>query len=218
MVLYVAVEGNLGDAFDDVRHALRSFVRSYGAFGSLALLYVEESGVPLPVPGDVYVTYLGHVAAGSASRLLLSWIAIIAVVTAGATNLYLLSRRWGPQLLEHPLASALHLSPHRLERAQGWFTRWGLLAVIFGRHIPGFRIPLTVLAGTLRFPYSRFAPAVAVSTSIWAGAFILLGDRFGRGISSLVGRHPWIYAVGTVVVVLVILSTVFRAARSRSAG
>jgi len=43
---------------------------------------------------------------------------------------------------------SLHLTPQRLERAEGWFVRWGAWALIFGRHIFGLRVPLTVAAGT----------------------------------------------------------------------
>jgi membrane protein DedA with SNARE-associated domain len=73
--------------------------------------------------------------------------------------------------------------------------------MIFGRHVPGFRVPLTVVAATVRFPYRLFVPSVAVSTAIWAGVFIILGDRFGRGIADFLSSHAWVYAVGTLIVV-----------------
>jgi len=151
--IYLIIEGDLAENFVDLRDWFRGILRHFGAPGSLALLYIEESGVPLPVPGDVYVIYLGHLAAGYWPRLLGYWLAIIGIVVAGSTNLYWISRRWGVKLIEHPLVRVVHLEPARLEKAQAWFDRWGVLAVIFGRHIPGFRVPLTLVAGTLKFPY-----------------------------------------------------------------
>ncbi len=47
--------------------------------------------------------------------------------------------------------------PERIESVRPIMTHWGVLAVIFGRHIPGMRIPITLLAGILRFPYPLFA-------------------------------------------------------------
>jgi membrane-associated protein len=198
---FVVVEGDIGDTFIDVRDWVFQVVRRFGVAGSLALLYIEESGVPLPVPGDVYVTYLGHQARGSNWHLFASWLGVIAVVVAGSTNLYLISRRWGPRLVKHRLGRALHLDEHRMQVAHQWFQRWGVLAMIFGRHVPGFRVPLTVVAATVGFPYRLFVPSVAISTAIWAGVFIILGDRFGRGIAEFLSVHAWLYGVGTLIVV-----------------
>lgn len=33
--------------------------------GAIRFDYLEESGIPLPLPGDVFALYLGHVAASS---------------------------------------------------------------------------------------------------------------------------------------------------------
>jgi membrane protein DedA with SNARE-associated domain len=200
LVGYIALEGDLAEQFVHLRKGLIAVVRHFGAPGSLGLLYMEESGIPLPMPGDVYIAYLGHLSAGSPVRLLGAWLATVAIVTAGSTNLYLISRRWGSRLLAHPLAAPLHLAPHRLEKAERWFARWGMLAMIFGRHIPGFRVPLTVVAATVRFPYRLFALAVAISTAIWSGVVLLLVLYYGPAVAHFVGRHSWVYAVGTVIV------------------
>ena len=189
-----------------VRLGFDSLLTRFGAPGSLALLYVEESGLPLPIPGDVYVMFLGNLAKGSAGWLVAAWLAIVLVVVGGSSNLYLISRRWGPRLIEHPLASAFHIDAEKLEKAGRWFKRWGMVAVIFGRHVPGFRVPITVVAGTLGFPYRLFAPAVAVSTGIWAGFFLYIGARFGHAASGLFGRHSWLYiAVAGVIVLLALI-------------
>jgi membrane protein DedA with SNARE-associated domain len=214
IAIYVTLEGGLADNFIDLRDWFRGFVRHYGAAGSLALLYIEESGVPLPVPGDVYVAYLGHLSAGNWTRLISSWLAIITVVTAGASNLYLISQRWGDVLIRHPLARVFHLEPARIEKAKVWFDRWGVLAMIFGRHIPGFRVPLTVVAGTLKFPYHLFAPSVAVSTAIWAGVLLLVGDKLGGAIARFSVRNTWIYAVGTLLLLGAIAFIAFQASRA----
>src|SRR5207244_1828665 len=69
-----------------LRPGFGSLVKRFGAPGSLVLLYVEESGIPLPVPGDVYVLYLGNLAKGSAGWLVAAWLGIIAVVVAGSST------------------------------------------------------------------------------------------------------------------------------------
>jgi len=200
IAIYAASEADLlPENLAGVREGFGSLVKRYGAPGSYTLLYVEESGIPLPVPGDVYVLYLGNLAKGNLGWLLAAWLGIIATVVAGSSNLYLISHRWGPRLIEHPLARVFGVDSSRLETAGRWFRRWGIVAVIFGRHIPGFRVPITVVAGTLGFPYRYFAPGVAVSTGIWAGTFLYLGARFGPAAAGVLGRYPWIYVAATAV-------------------
>ena len=135
--------------------------------GAFALLYLEESGIPLPAPGDVFVIYVGVHVPLALPFWFAAWLGLICVVVLGATNLYLVSRVVGRRVLENRFARLAHLTPARLALAESRFQRRGVLAIIFGRHIPGFRVPLTVVAGTLKFPYRLFVPSVAVSTAIW---------------------------------------------------
>ena len=191
------VEGDLPEALTHVGSLVIGLLNRFGAAASLALLYIEESGIPLPVPGDFYVAFLGRLNAGSFQRLLLAWLGIIAVVAAGASNLYWLSRRWGPATLRHPIGRRLlHINEHRLEKAHAWFDRWGPWAIIFGRHLPGFRIAITVIAATVGVPYRVFVPSVAVSTGIWAAVGLWLGATLGETISGVFFDRGWIYFAG----------------------
>jgi membrane protein DedA with SNARE-associated domain len=201
---YVALEGDLFEGMINLRSWSTWALNQFGVAASLSLLYVEESGVPMPVPGDIYVAYIGQAAAGSIPALIAGWLGIIAVVTAGATNLYFISRRWGARLVRHRMARAFHVNPERMATASRWFATWGVLAIIVGRHIPGFRVPLTVVAGTIKFPYPKFAISVAVSTSVWAGFYMVLGKAFGNPVITFLSANTWIYAVGTGVLLLVV--------------
>jgi membrane-associated protein len=211
---FAVLEGDLPEDLTSVGAFVASLVRRYGVPACLALLYVEESGVPLPVPGDVYVVYIGTVSAGSLAKLAGAWLAIIAVVVGGATNLYLISRRWAHRLVTGRVGQLLHLDAERLAQVERWLRRWGALAIIFGRHVPGMRIPITVLAGAFEVPYRVFAPSVAVSTAIWAGVWLVLGARFGPSIEGVLTRNRSLYlaAIGAAVLLLAVI--VVRAWRS----
>ena len=185
------LQGDLPEEFADLASWVNRLLKRFGVGASLFLLYIEESGVPLPVPGDVYVIYLGQVSAGSPSSLIASWLAIIAVVVAGSSNLYLVSRGWGGRLLRGRLGALLHLDPEGITRAERWFGRWGPLAIIFGRHVPGFRVPITVLAGTLEVRYPVFAASVAVSTAAWSGIWLLVGDRVAPVLVRFLTGNRW---------------------------
>ena len=205
-VLVLLVQGDLAHA---VRHGLRAMGRM-GVPGSYLGLYLEESGVPLPISGDVFVVYLGHQFATSIPRLVLVWLGLVATVVAGSSNLYFVSRRWGRRLAEGRLGLLLHLTPARLVAAEGWFERWGAPAIIFGRHIFGLRVPITVAAGVFRVPYHVFALSVAVSTAVWAAVWLWLGVVFGRQIAVFLAGHRWAYALLLLGVVVIAGSALLR--------
>lgn len=157
-----------------------AMLQRHGYLGAFALLYMEESGVPLLVPGDAFVLYVGHRLPASLLPWTAAWLGLTAAVTLGATNLYFLSRWLGRSLVKHPLARFLHVTDARLDSAEAHFRRWGPWAVLLGRHLPGFRVPITVAAGVLRMPYRVFAPCVAVSSAAWAAIFLGLGAAVGE--------------------------------------
>ena len=98
----------------DVRDAIKRF----GYLGGFLLIYVEESGIPLFVPGDVFLVYVGHRLPANIWAWLAAWLGFVVAVVLGSTNLYLLSRRLGRRVLAHPVARFLHLTPERLARAE----------------------------------------------------------------------------------------------------
>jgi membrane-associated protein len=211
LLVIAFLEGDIPEAVANLGALVGGLLNRYGAPASLILLYVEESGVPIVIPGDVYVAYLGKLAAGSAPKLIASWLGIIAVVLAGSSNLYWASRLWGRRLLDHPRVSALlRLDADRLAQAERWLERWGVLAIIFGRHVPGLRIPITMVAGTLKVSYTTFLPSVAVSSAVWAALGLWLGATFGRSIGSFLTGNSLIYLLVVVAVVLVVAFAVVR--------
>jgi membrane protein DedA with SNARE-associated domain/uncharacterized protein YqeY len=218
LIVIGLLEGDVADDLTGFGSLVSGLLNRFGAAASFALLYIEESGIPLPVPGDVYVAYLGKVNSSSFSNLLLAWLGIIAVVVGGSSNLYLISRRFGPTLLRHRFVhDVLGVDEARLETVRRWTARWGALAIIFGRHVPGFRIPVTVLAATTGVPYRIFAPSVAISTAIWAAVGLWLGATFGQSIGNLLARFSWIYlvALGLIIVAVAVLLVRFWRAGDR---
>jgi len=215
MLMALLVEHDAASQAPDADSSIRSLLMQDGYLVGFALLYIEESGVPLFIPGDAFLAYVGHRLPHNVPVFLAAWIGFVLAVTFGATNLYLLSRRYGRRLLEHRFAGLLHLTPERLDTAERSFRRWGPWALIFGRHILGLRVPLTVAAGVLKLPYRTFAISVAISSAASAAAFLMLGLFFGDSVERSLRSHPLLYfAGGASIVAAVVVIAVVRARRS----
>jgi membrane protein DedA with SNARE-associated domain len=215
VLMVLLVEHDAAGQAPDADDSIRSLLMQDGYLVGFALLYIEESGVPLFIPGDAFLAYVGHRLPHNVPVFLAAWIGFVLAVTFGATNLYLLSRRYGRRLLEHRFAGLLHLTPERLDTAERSFRRWGPWALIFGRHILGLRVPLTVAAGVLKLPYRTFAISVAISSAAWAAVFLMLGLFFGDSVERSLRSHPLVYGgVGAAIVIVVVGIAVLRARRS----
>jgi membrane protein DedA with SNARE-associated domain len=176
------------DVLSQLSDSIGGFISENGILAPFALLLVEEAGLPLPVPGDVSVMYVGHRIATEEIDWWVAWLGLIATVVAGSSVLYWLAR-WKGERLVRRVGRFIHVNESGMRRAERWFNKRGVLAVIFGRHVPGLRIPITLAAGTLRFPYPLFAASVAVSTAVWAGVFLIIGATLGERAMKLV-LHP----------------------------
>jgi membrane protein DedA with SNARE-associated domain len=216
LIVLAFLYGDLPEFAHGFNRLMHDFFHRNAFVPGFAALYVEESGIPLPAPGDVFVMYVGVHVPHHLSAWVVAWLGLILAVLLGATNLFLLSRKYGRQLAESSYAEYAHLSHERLLRAERWFKRYGVLAIIFGRHIPGFRIPITVAAGVFRVPYRVFAPSVAVSTAIWAGVVLIIGINFGPRLGRLLQAHTFLYFAWAAIVVGLIL-TIFIRQRIRAA-
>lgn len=210
LIVLALLYGDLPEFFHGANRMLRDFYRRNLFLPGFVALYAEESGVPLPAPGDVFVMYVGVHVPHNLGAWIGAWLGLILVVVLGATNLFLISRKYGRHLVESSLSEYVHLSHERLAKAERWFQRYGVLAIIFGRHIPGFRIPITVAAGVFQIPYRVFAPSVAVSTAIWAGVVLIIGINFGPHLGDLLRAHSFLYFVWGGIVVALVLSIFIR--------
>ncbi len=219
IVVSAILQGDVPDVVTSGTFWIRFVLHRYTYLASYGLLYIEESGIPLPAPGDLFVMYVGAHVPRNLVAWVVAWLGLIGVVVLGATNLFFISKRYGRRLAEGRFAEVVHLSPERLERAERWFERYGVVAIIFGRHIPGFRVPITVAAGVLKVTYPVFVASVAVSSAIWAGVVMVIGINFGPRMEAFLNLHRetyWLWAAIVLVMIAVIVYRIQKATPARA--
>lgn len=120
-------------------------------------------------------------------------------------------------LLRH--GAKLHVSERRLERAHGWFDRYGSPVVLISRLLPGVRAIFPYAAGVSEMPFVRFFVFTVLGSIIWIAGLGVLGREVGHNWPSWRNHLEYgDYALGALVVLAIaylVLRRV-RASRARS--
>jgi membrane protein DedA with SNARE-associated domain len=167
------------ESFADLRDTLMALLQLHQYKAIAVLIGVEEAGLPLPLPGDLAIVFMGtQVSAGKASPIPIVLVTA-GSATTGASALYWIARLLGTRIVER-YGRWLHLTAERQERVERWFARHGAAVIIVGRLIPGLRIAVAVAAGVARVRFSRFVIYTAISALIWGTIYTTIGWVIGE--------------------------------------
>jgi membrane protein DedA with SNARE-associated domain len=188
---------------------IRTFVVHQAVIAPFILLFIEESGIPLPIPGDVYLAFTGYQVSKGTVPYWGAFLMLLIAVLAGSSILYFISAKWGTLLVDR-LGIYLHLNQKKLAEVEKDFKKYGVFLIIFGRHIPGFRIPITVFSGISGVPYPTFIMSTFISVVFWIAFYLALGERVGKNVMKhfhatpayfLLISIPFLFFIGSIVYV-----------------
>ncbi len=200
--------------WDTVRLSITAALAQHGLLAGLALILVEEIGIPVPVPGDFLMMGLGVRAREGGVAL---WQALLGMEVAtliGASILYFISQRGGRELV-YRYGRFIHLTPARLDRAESWLQRHGPAAIVVGRVTPGLRMATVIASGVFGVPYHQFLPSLALGAFLYILLYTLLGYLVGLPVlRALEGVHLPLGMLGSLIPLAILVFWVVRARRA----
>src|SRR4051794_34484974 len=172
---------------------LTQWIADYGLIAVFVLMAIDAV---LPAGGELVMLFAGALAAGAiAGHSGPSLVAVIAAGTlgylAGSIAGWAIGRVGGRPLIERH-GRWLHLGPERFERAERWFGRYGSAFVLFGRLTPLVRSFVSIPAGVLEYPFSRYVLLSSIASFVWCLAFAIAGHALGSNWDSV--DHAFRYA------------------------
>ncbi len=181
---------------------LPELIADYG-YVALYVLMLIESFIPI-FPTEIVIPLAGVYAAQGK----LNVIGVIAAGTlgsmTGSTLWYGIARAMGYVRFRHLVTrfgwiTTLH--EREVERLHDWFEKHETLMVFFGRFVPAVRNLISIPAGLVAMPYSRFivlsALAATVSNSLYAWAGWVLRDHYDA-VEHYVGPVTTMIVVGLI--------------------
>ena len=203
----------------DLANWVQDVINQFGYFG-VALLVVIENVFP-PIPSEIVLPFAGFVAQQGASAVNAAadaaqsdttvvgmMIAATVGSVVGALILYFVSAAIGPERLRgfvERFGKWFGVKSSDLVRAEEWFDRRSVVAVLVGRCVPLIRSIVSIPAGFRRMKLTSFVVLTAIGSAVWnialIGAGAVLGDQWER-VGEYVGVFQWL-VIAAVLVLLV---------------
>jgi membrane protein DedA with SNARE-associated domain len=182
---------------------VQHFIATYG-YLAIFLLMVAESAC-IPIPSELVMTFGGALAAGAVPGTRLNLVGVIIAGVAGnvaGSYLAWAVGRYGGQPALRRWGRRLHVREHDLDRASGWFDRYGPRAVLIGRLLPVVRTFISLPAGIAGMDPVRFGIYTTAGCIPWIAALASAGYAVGANWNSIArGFKGPTYIIAAAVVV-----------------
>ena len=156
----------------------------YGYLAVLALVFVEDFGVP--VPGET-VLIAGAIYAGS-GRLNIALVVVLAFCAAVlGDNVGFAVGRFGGRRVVERYGRYVLLTPARLTKATGFFDRHGGKVITIARFVEGLRQANGIIAGATGMRWRRFLLFNALGAALWVLVWSSVGYFSGSHIDAIYG-------------------------------
>ncbi|MEK7651547.1 MAG: DedA family protein [Patescibacteria group bacterium] len=157
---------------------LVSFIGEYGYAAIFLLVFLQEIGVPNPVPNELVLLFSGYLASTGVLQFPLVFLSAVSADFIGTSLLYSVFYFSGQYILDHK-PRWLPISHSNIDRLSGKISRRGRWGIFLGRLVPYLRGYVSVAAGLLQIKPNVFLTSVIVSALIWSGGYVFAGKLMG---------------------------------------
>ena len=154
----------------------------YGYLAVGGFITLEDFGVP--VPGEtILIAAAVYAGAGRLNIVAVGLIAFLGAVIGD--NIGYAVGFFGGRALVLRFGRFVGLTSARLDKAEGFFRRYGGVIVAGARFIEGLRQANGIVAGTSRMPWPWFVAFNALGAALWVGAWASAGYLAGGNITAI---------------------------------
>lgn len=174
----------------------------------VALLVALENLFP-PIPSEIVLPFAGVVARRGGATLPGMIAAATVGSVVGAITLYGVAAAIGPDRLARVVLRYgrwLRVSNDDIARAERWFDRRAVVAVLVGRCVPLIRSLVSIPAGFRRMPLVPFLVYTTIGSLVWNTGLVTAGYVLGeedrwRTIEDVMGYVQYAVVLGIVAAV-----------------
>ena len=178
---------------------VQDVIEQLGYLG-VALLVVAENVFP-PIPSEIVLPFAGFVAQRGSESVVLMILAATVGSVGGALIMYWIAAIIGDERLHaftRRFGKWVQIREADLTRAEEWFDRHAMSAVLVGRCVPLIRSVVSIPAGFRRMKLIPYIAYTFLGSLVWnialVGAGAVLGENWER-VEPVVATFQWIVIV-----------------------
>jgi membrane-associated protein len=175
----------------------------YVYFGLWFVIFAETGlAVGFFLPGDSLLVVSGLFAAAGKLNIALVLLAFFLGSVIGDNTGYWTGRMMGKTLFNRE--SSWIFKPSRVEKAKGFFEKYGVKTVILARFVPIVRTFAPLVVGAAEMPYRTFLFFSLIGGLLWINSMVLAGYFLGGVIERALGIKLEDHIEKVVIVVVLI--------------
>ena len=182
---------------------LVSLMTMMGALGTGVAVFLEN--LFPPIPSEVILPLAGFTAAQGRMTLVAAIGGATVGSVAGALALYGIAYAIGADRMRRLFDLMPLTDASDIDKANAWFSRYGLLAVLLGRVIPIVRSLVSIPAGIAKSDLPGFVALTAVGSLVWNTLLVMAGYLLGGRWCTILGfLDRFQYAVAVLIALLAV--------------
>lgn len=166
---------------------------THNGIAGVALLMLLQNLLPV-VPSEVIMPLAGFMASVGYFKLHTAILTGLAGSLVGHLPWYFLGMALGAKRLEdfvERYGKWVHLRRVHMKKAERWFNRHEIRAVLLGRLVPGLRTYVNVPAGASRMAFLPFFAFTVLGEAVWTTGLALGGYLLGKDYKLIAHYLHW---------------------------
>lgn len=185
------------------------YIIKYGYVAIFALIFLQEVGVPDPVPNELVLMFSGYLSyKGILSLPFIIVIALLADFT-GTSILYTMFFFFGKFLIKHK-PKWIPISNEMIEKMSERVSKGGLKTIYMGRLTPFLRGYASVIPGLLHVKPQKFLPIALISSMTWAGFYLSVGRLLGPYWAKVSGYLKYVLIAILLIFIIIGITRYFQ--------
>lgn len=174
-------------------------ITEYGYFAIIVLIFLQEVGMPSPIPNEFVLLFSGYLAFTGALNI--TWVILSAIIgdLLASFILFELFFFFGNYILERK-PKWLPISEEKINRLSKRIRESGQTGSFIGRLTPFIKGYVSVLNGLLRMSQKKYGITLLVTSIIWSVVYVGLGYFIGPHLNNCTSLMFIIPAFALIVV------------------
>ena len=184
-------------------------ISQYGYLSIFLLVFLQEVGVPNPIPNELVLLFSGYLSLTGVLNLPLVILSAIVGDLLGGGILFIAFYFFGNRIIKR-MPKWIPLSKTKLERISERIRVSGHYGIFIGRLTPFIKGYVSVLCGVMRVVPSKFGIILLSTSIIWSSAYVICGYFAGpyweliMRNSSTIQYQVLLIAVSVIVIVILL--------------